>query len=58
MVLRTYKAIIWEDDPQKPGQRVTVEAENLDEAEKKLEEKYGEGRIYALYNEEDAERPR
>lgn len=58
MVMRTYKAIIWDDDPQKPGQRVALLAENLDEAMKKLEEKYGEGRVYALYNEEDAARPR
>ena len=50
--------MIWEDDLQKPGQRVTVSAESLDDAMKQLEAKYGEGRVFNLHNEEDAARPR
>jgi hypothetical protein len=58
MVMKIYEAMIWENDPQKPGQRVTVLAESLDEAKKQLEAKYGEGRVFNLHNEEDAARPR
>jgi hypothetical protein len=56
--MKTYTALIWEDDPQKPGRRVNVLAENLDDAKKKLEREYGEGRIFNLHNDEDATRPR
>jgi hypothetical protein len=33
-------------------------AENLQEAKEKLEKQYGEGTVFNLHNEEDAERPR
>jgi hypothetical protein len=56
--MKTYKAMIWENDPQKPGLRVTVLAESLDDAKKQLEARYGEGRVFDLHNEEDAARPR
>lgn len=56
--MKTYKAMIWEDYPRKHGERVTVLAESLDEAKKQLEAKYGEGRVYDLHNEVDADRPR
>jgi hypothetical protein len=56
--MKTYKAIVWESDPQKPGQRVTVMAESLDDAKKQLEVTYGEGCVISLYNEDDAARPR
>jgi len=50
--------MIWEDDPHKLGQRVSVLAESLDDAKKQLEAEYGEGRVFDLHNEEDAVRPR
>jgi hypothetical protein len=56
--MKTYKAIIWDDDPKKPGTRVEIIAENLEDAKKKLEKEHGEGKIFTLTNEEDARRPR
>jgi hypothetical protein len=56
--MKTYKAMIWDNDPPKPGRRVTVLAESLDDAKKQLEAKYGEGCVFNLHNEEDANRPR
>jgi hypothetical protein len=56
--MKTYSAIIWDDDPQKPGRRVSVFAESLQEAKERLEEEYGEGHVFNLHNEEDAGRAR
>jgi ribosomal protein L31E len=56
--VKLYKAIIWKRDSDKPGERVTVDAENLKEAKEKLESQYGEGTVFDLHNEEDAARPR
>ncbi|WP_137933929.1 hypothetical protein [Mesorhizobium comanense] len=56
--VKVYKAIIRTVDPDKPGERVSILAENLDEAKRQLEEEYGKGNVFSLYNEEDAERPR
>jgi hypothetical protein len=56
--MKIFKAMIWEEDPAKPGRRVSVLAENLDDAKKRLEAEYGEGHVFALHNEEDAARPR
>jgi hypothetical protein len=59
IILKTYKAMIWDkDDAQKPGERVSVLAETLADAKKKLEKKYGEGNVFDLHNEEEASRPR
>jgi hypothetical protein len=59
ITLKTYKAMIWDkDDAQKPGKRVSVLAETLADAKKKLEKKYGEGNVFNLHNEEEANRPR
>jgi hypothetical protein len=55
--IKTYKAMIW-DDPSKPGRRVSVLAESLDDAKRQLEAEYGEGHVFDLHNEEDAARPR
>ena len=57
-MMKVYKATIWEDDPSKPGRRVSVLAESLDDAKKRLETEYGEGHVYDLHNEEEAARPR
>jgi hypothetical protein len=56
--MKTYKAMVWDKDPKKPGKRVTVTADNLEDAKKKLEEKHGTGNVYNLHNEDDASRPR
>jgi hypothetical protein len=56
--MKIYKAIVWDDDPNKPGRRVSVLAESLQEARERLDEEYGEGRVFTLHNEEDAARPR
>lgn len=53
---RTYKAIVWVGD--RPGQRLTLEATDLEQAEKYLREKFGQDIVFTLYNEEDANRPR
>jgi len=50
--------MIWLRDSDRPGQRVSVLAENLKEAREKLEAEYGGGNVFYLHNEEDAERPR
>ena len=55
---REFKAIIWTDDPTVPGRRGTVFAESSSAARVALEEIYGKGNVYNVYNEEDAERPR
>ena len=56
--MKLYHAMIWEADPTVPGKRVTVYADDLQEAKRKLEAEYGEGRVFNLYNEEDANRIR
>jgi hypothetical protein len=55
---KLYKAIIWVDGSDKPGQRVSVVADGIAEARQKLEAEYGTGNVYYLHNEEDAARPR
>ncbi len=56
-VEREYHAIVWTKDVQH-GQRVTIWAADLDEARKRLEQQYGQGTVFDLHNEEDANRPR
>lgn len=55
---RTYQAIVWGLYPNKPGERTIVLAEDLDDAERQLKQKYGEDIVFSLYNEEDADKPR
>lgn len=55
---KEYKAIIWTKDLAQPGQRVTIVATSLDDAKKRLEVEHGEGTVFDLHNEEDANRPR
>jgi hypothetical protein len=57
MTVRLYHAMIWVRDDE-PGKRVSVEAEDLDEAKQKLEAEYGQGNVFYLRNEDDAARPR
>jgi hypothetical protein len=55
---REYQAIIWTKDPTQPGTRVTTWAVDLEEARRQLEEEYGEGTVFYLHNEEDANKVR
>lgn len=56
--MKTYEAVIWDDHPNKPGRRVSVVAEDIDDAKRRLEEEYGKGHVFNLRNEEEATRPR
>ncbi len=56
--VRVYRATIWTRDSTRPGLRVTVLAETLDEAKEKLEVDHGQGTVFDLHCEEDAEKPR
>lgn len=56
--MKIYKAMIWKDGPDEPGQRVSIEANSLDEAQRLLEDEYGKGSVFGLHNEADADRPR
>jgi hypothetical protein len=56
--MEIYEAIIWNGDSDKLGRRVSVLAENLEDAKKRLEEEYGEGHVFNLHNEKDAIQPR
>jgi hypothetical protein len=56
--MKTYTAIIWDSDPNKLGCRVSVVAEDLSDAKRRLEKEYGEGRVFNLHDEEEAVRPR
>ncbi len=53
---KEYIGVIWVDG--QPGQRFRILAISGEEAERKLKEQFGEGHVYTLYNEADAERPR
>ena len=53
-----YQAIVWRQDPNQPGERVTVFAYDLEDAKRELEQIYGDNFTFSIYNEEDANRPR
>jgi hypothetical protein len=55
--VREYKAIVWTDD-ESSGKRLTLLAETLQEASKKLRDEYGPTATISLWNEEDARKPR
>lgn len=55
---KLYQAIIWVRDSNRPGVRVSIRAENLDQAKEKLEAEHGKGTVFDLHNEEDAGNPR
>ncbi len=56
--LRPYEALISNPGPLAAVFRVTVVARNLDDATERLESEYGQGRVYSLWNEDDANKPR
>ena len=55
---RLYQAIIWKQDSKQPGERTSVLAFSLEDAERQLTEKYGTGIAFSLYNEEDSDQAR
>lgn len=54
--LREYIGFIWIGDD--PGTRLRILAESLAGAQRQVEEKYGEGHVVSLWNEDDASAPR
>lgn len=55
---RVFKAMIWKSGSSDPGQRVSISAESLKDAREMLEAEYGEGSVFDLHAEDDAQRPR
>lgn len=55
---RLYRAVIWIRNSDEPGERVTVLAEDLDDAERQLKQEHGDDIVFSLYNDEDAASPR
>lgn len=55
---KEYQAIIWTKDPTRPGQRVSVCATSLEDARKQLEDEHGEGTVFDLHNQEEADKLR
>jgi hypothetical protein len=55
---RLYQAVVWSLDLNKPGERTTVVANDLDDAVRLLKEKYGQDVLFSLHSEEDADKPR
>ena len=56
--IKEYRGIYWEDDSDDIAKRITINATSIEEAVRKLKEKYGENIKFSLYNEEDAQKPR
>jgi hypothetical protein len=54
--MREYIGLIWIED--RPGIRLRILARSLDEANSQVVEKYGEGHVTSIWNEEDASRKR
>lgn len=55
---RLYQAVVWKQDRERPGERTTILANSLEDAERKLREQYGEDITFSLYSEEDANKAR
>ena len=55
---RLYHAVVWQRAVASTELRVAVCANDLSDASRKLEAKYGSGTVFNLHNREDAERPR
>jgi hypothetical protein len=54
--VKEYRAIVWIGD--EPGKRVTVQAEDAEDAGERLRAEYGDDAVFTAWNEEDARRPR
>jgi hypothetical protein len=55
---RVYQAIVWNQDREQSSERTIILARSLEEAERQLKDRYGEGIAFSLYNEEDADKAR
>ncbi len=55
---RVYQALVWSHDINKPGERTSVIADDLDDAVRQIKEKYGQDIVYSLHNEEEAAKSR
>lgn len=55
---KCYHAIVWGPAPDSVGQRVTIYAKSGDEAMKHVAARFGEGTVFTLRNDEDADRIR
>lgn len=55
---RVFQAIIWTQEAGKAGERTTVLADNLDDAERQIKRKYGSDIVFSVFDEKDADRPR
>jgi hypothetical protein len=53
-----YQAIVWSQDREQAGERTTILANSLDDAELKLKEQLGEDITFSLYSEADADEAR
>jgi hypothetical protein len=57
--VRTYQAIVWQSGAdRRAGERVTILAIDLKDAERQIKDRYGDEVIFSLYNEDDAAKPR
>jgi hypothetical protein len=54
---RPFTALVTHLGPLSACFRVTVDAKNLEDAKQRLEAEYGLGRVFSLWNEEDANAP-
>ena len=54
---RLYRAIVWCERFNESGERTTVLACDLDDAERQLKQRYGKDIVFSLYSEEDADKP-
>jgi hypothetical protein len=54
--VRPYVGLIWIEDT--PGIRLTVHAESALDAQRLVMERFGDGHVISLWNEDDANRPR
>jgi translation elongation factor EF-Tu-like GTPase len=55
--VKLYEAIVCRDSSGQ-GRHASVIAESLDQAYRLLEEQYGQGSVFSLWNKEEAEKPR
>jgi len=55
---RPYLATAWPNGPDKPGDRVSVLAKDIDEARRLSEDACGKGNIFNLHNPDDAKKIR
>lgn len=55
---RLFRGIIWCRGEGQSGERFEVYAVDLDEAQRLMEQRFGEGHVFTLHSPEDAEKPR